>query len=189
MRTKTIFACASGLFIACLGVSAHAEDALARKALEQQYAKISQAYKTKTLKPLQDVTTPDFTLTVPGGRSVTRAQAEQQMSMYLSFILSVTSAKEKISKVTVKGNEATVDTLESIQGVTADMQSQGKTHTMELANQNRDTWVKSGGTWLRKHSTLLKGTLTTDGKSMDVGEQIKKMMPPASKMGGEKGKK
>ena len=188
MRTKIFCVSALGVLMAGMGVSAHADDAVARKALDQQYAKISQAYKTKTLKPLQDVTTPDFTLTVPGGRSVTRAQAEQQMNMYLSFILSVTSAKEKINKLTVKGNEATVDTLESIQGVTADMQSQGKTHTMELANQNRDTWVKAGGTWLRKHSTLLKGTLTTDGKSMDVGEQLKKMIPPAGGA-GVKGKK
>ena len=172
---------ALGVLIAGVIAPAHADEAATRKALDSQYAKISQAYKTKTLKPLQDVTSPDFVLTVPGGRSITRQQAEQQMTTYLSFIVSVTNAKEKISKVTLKGNEATVETQETIEGVMADMQSQGKTHSMGMTNQNRDTWVKTGGTWLRKHSTILKGTLTTDGKTLDIGEQMKQRTPTAGR--------
>lgn len=183
MRFKYGCVGALGVLMAGGPASAHADDAATRKALDAQYAKISQAYKTKSLKPLHEVTAPDFVMMVPGGKSITRQQAEQQFQTSLSFIKSVTSAKEKINKVTVKGNEATVDAQESIEGVTADMQSQGKAHTMGVTNQNRDTWVKTGNIWLRKSSTMLKGTMTADGKKMDLNELFKKMGPPVGAKG------
>ena len=149
-----------------------ADDATTRKAIEKQYAKIGQAYKTKNIKPIQDVSTPDYTLTAPTGQIATRQQMEQQFGTAISFIQSITSAGTKISKISVKGNGATVDALETVNGIVADPQTQGKTHTLGLSNQYRDTWVKSGSTWLRKHSDLLKSMVITDGQKQDLSTMM-----------------
>ncbi len=168
-----------------LPTSGRADDAATRKALEKQYAKIDQAFKTKNIKPLQEVTTPDYTLTPPDSMSgmggagagqpapkrqvITRQQMEAQFSTAVSFIQTVTNASTKINKVSVKGGSATVDAVETVNGIVADPQTQGKTHTMDLVNQYQDTWVKSGSMWLRKHSDLVKATVVTDGHKQDLG--------------------
>ena len=58
--------------------------------------------------------------------------------------------------------------METINASIADPQTQGKVHTVDSTNQYRDTWVKSGSGWLRKHSDLLKVTMKMDGKPFDV---------------------
>ena len=171
MRTTFARLSALALLTACtlLPTLGRADDTATRKAIEKQYAKIAQAYKTKTIKPIQDVSTPDYTLTLPSGQVATRQQMEQQFGTLVSFIQSITSASDKISKVSVKGSTAVVDTVETVNGVVADPQTQGKTHTLGTSTQYRDTWVKAGNTWLRKHSDLLKSAMTTDGKTQDMG--------------------
>ena len=163
----------TGLLLTGAAAFAHADEAATRKALEKQYAKISQAYKTKNMKSIQDVTTPDYTLSMPSGQVVTRQAVEAQAGTYVSFVQKVTTATETLSKVAVKGDTATVNAQEVVSGVVVDPQTQ-KTHTMGLSNLYKDTWVKTGNNWLRKHSDLLKSSVITDGKTMDLGAALGK---------------
>jgi hypothetical protein len=151
---------------------AHADDAATRKALQQQYAKISQAYKTKSIKPIQDVSTPDYTLTLPSGQIVTRQQMEAQFATQLSFLQTISKADAKLGKIEGKGKEVKVDAQETITAVISDPQTAGKVHTMDSTNQYRDTWVKSGSGWLRKHSDLQKMTMKMDGKPLDINAMM-----------------
>ena len=160
------------LLLAGTATLAHADDAATRKALQQQYAKITQAYKTKSIKPIQDVSTPDYTLTMPSGQVVTRQQMESQFAMQLSFLQNVSNVSSKLGKIDVKGKEAKVDALETISASISDPQTQGKVHTVDSSNQYRDTWVKLGNGWLRKHSDLLKVTMKMDGKPLDLNAMM-----------------
>ena len=179
MRVGTLVALSAAVLLPAPG---RADDAATRKVLEKQYAKIDQAFKTKNIKPLLEVTTPDYTLTPPASMSgmggagqpspkrqvITRQQVEAQFSTAVSFIQTVTNASTKINKISVKGGAATVDAVETVNGIVADPQTQGKTHTIDLVNQYQDTWIKSGSMWLRKHSDLVKATVVTDGHKQDM---------------------
>jgi len=145
-----------------------ADDAATRKAIDKQYAKISQALKARNFKAIDTVTAPDYTVKLSEGQVATWPQIKAQVAMQLSFLQKITSASDKITKFAVKGNEARVDVTESIAGVVGDPQTQGKVHTMVVGTQYKDTWVKSGDSWLRKHSDVLAGTLSMDGKKTDL---------------------
>lgn len=167
-----------GLSITCgiilLGLSpfAHADkntgQSAVQKAIEKQYGKIAQGLKAKNIKPLQEVTMPDYTVTVPGGKVIKREQMEAQFTTQLSFLQTITNASEKVSKLTVKGDEAKADVQETISGVISDIQTQGKVHKIDTSTQYHDTWVKSHGNWLRKHTDIVKVDLSMDGKPFNL---------------------
>lgn len=165
-----------GLVLMGLSPCVHADKSVgqsaAQKAIEKQYEKIAQGLKTKNIKPLQEVTTPDYTLTVPGGKVIKRQQMEAQFTTQLSFLQTVTGATEKLTKLTVKGEEATADVQETLSGVISDPQTQGKVHKVDTSSHYHDIWIKSKGNWLRKHTDLVKVDLSMDGKPLNLNGLI-----------------
>lgn len=159
----SVCAVGTGLASGC-----RADDAATRKEIEKQYARISAALKTKSLKSLDKVTTPDYTLKSPKGQVVTWQQMQTQMGLYLSFLQKVTEASSKVSKLAVKGKEAKVEVKQSFSGVIADPQTEGKVHKVTSATQYKDTWIKSNGTWLLKHSDIVATSNAMDGKKIDM---------------------
>ena len=157
--------CATGIGIS---VNAGADDAATRKDIVKQYDRISAALKAKSLKSIDKVTTPDYTLKAPEGQVITWKQMEAQMGLYLSFLQKVTEASSTISKVAVKGKEAKVDVKQSFSGVIADPQTEGKVHKVTSSTQYKDTWIKSNGGWLLKHSDIVATNYSMDGKKVDM---------------------
>jgi len=162
---------------------AKADDAAVKKAITAQYAKITQGYKTKTLKSILDVTTSDFTLKTQTGQIVTRQQLEDLFSQLTSFFQKVSEYSFKLNKLTVKGSEATVEVKSTLSGVVVDMQQKGKTHTLDSITDYRDLWVSAGGVWKRKRSEIVKTTTKIDGKDV-----VAPAPPPVKKAGDKPAK-
>ncbi len=182
MRRLQTLVCTVTVGIMTPGVMnvANAEDAAVKKAIAGQYAKITQGYKTKTLKTILEVTTSDFTIKTQTGQIVTRQQLEAAFSQQMSFLQKVTESSFKINKLTVKGSEATLEVKSTLSGIVADLQQKGKTHALDSVTDYRDVWITAGGVWKRKRSEILKTTLKVDGN--DVSAPV----PVSVKKSGDK---
>lgn len=159
------------LFIATLGmglaVSSFAFDALSdfKAFLKKSEASTAKAFANKDASYFEKVTTPDFTYTSFNGPKMNKKQAIAQMKAQLSTAQSI-KARFKSSNVALRGNTATVDTINYF-----DMKisgPDGKPHAMKLTSYSKETYRKVGAKWLLALIVETKaGKMTMDGKPFD----------------------
>jgi ketosteroid isomerase-like protein len=137
-----------GLFIlaalAALVPSARAQEP--QKAIQAQYDKRSTAAQKKDVAGSLAINTPDFVAIGLKNDRRTIAQLKPQLTQVFAGVKSYTIST-KITKCLVKGDSATVTTMDLVTVV-------GKM-TQESEATSEDTWIKKGGQWLRTQNKLL----------------------------------
>ena len=136
----------------------------ARSELQVIYNKGLQAYKQRNLAYFMNLESPDFTVKLPSGQVIKKAQWDAQMkrSMAMAKQQNITAINLKLTGVTTKGNQAvaTVNTL--VSGNIKD--PQGKPHKMTSNNVERHTWIKTPKGWRLRMIQPVKASMTMDGK-------------------------
>lgn len=156
--------------------AASATDAAAsiRAGIEAGYARISEAFRRKDAPGVLALATPDFRVRIPGGRVLSRAQAQQNVQQNVDTIRSVQSDQYTIQKIAVRATSAVCDVTERSRVTFNDTRGEfgpiGKSHALAVTTIYRDTWVRSpdssGGdaTWRIKRSEMLSTRLLLDGR-------------------------
>lgn len=139
-------------------------DALAdaRRAIEAGYGKMFSAISKADVKAYAAVHSADYYETDKKGRKQTLAEITKTMSGVLQFIQNL-KYKVTVQSVKMNGKNATVAATEIVEGTLMNPQTQKKS-TMRSERTLTDTWVQSGGKWLRKSSKELSDKTTVDGK-------------------------
>jgi ketosteroid isomerase-like protein len=162
------------VFLAALTVAAgaRAQDstAAARREIEAGYNQISAAFKREDADAMLALTTPDFQVKTPNGRTLNRAAALQNLQSNFDTIHAIRDDRYRIQKVALKGASAVV--LVTERSAVAFMDSRGefgavgKTHEVVSTTDYRDTWVKqTDGGWRQRRSEIRDVRVTLDGRA------------------------
>lgn len=127
-----------------------------QKAIQAQYDKRSAAAIKKDVAGSLAINTPDFVAIGLKNDKRTLAQLKPQLTAVFGSIKSYTITT-KITKCVVKGDNATVNTVDSVTIV-------GK-NTQESEATSEDTWVKKSGQWLRTQNKLLSAKVKSNKPS------------------------
>jgi ketosteroid isomerase-like protein len=130
--------------------AARADDAKA--AIQAQYNKRSAAALKKDVAASLAINAPDFVTLDLEGKKRTQAQLKPQLTQIFATIKSY-SITTKITKCTLSGDKATVQTLDSVTIM-------GK-NVLTAEATSEDTWVKKGSQWLRTQNKLLTNKRTS----------------------------
>lgn len=153
--------------IGAISVEARANDAAVRKALVAQYAAMNRGAKSKDLNMMLKPLAPELMVTLPGGKTVNRAQTVVMLKQELAVVSSVQQSTTRIDKLSVKGNTAVAMVAEQVVGTVAT--PDGKTHKLNDSTSSRDTWIRTSSGWLMKSSVTLSEHATLDGKPVPTG--------------------
>lgn len=168
------FACLSTLFIAVIPF-AHADTVEeTRKTIQAIENKENAAIAKKDINGSYSACTPDFKMNYKTPDNVKHfadtTELRRQMQVVFDNAKSI-SAKNTITKLTVRANEATVR-LTGHMVMILKAPKGGKSSTAIVDTVDEQTWVKTGNVWLRKSANVLSQTLTKDGKPFN-GQQFK----------------
>ena len=137
---------------------AHADDASMRNAIMAAHARLARAdtggSADKLRQTYQGLTTPDFTFTMPNGRTLSR---EQFVEAEIHSLPLTRGGQEAftIQKMTRNGDRVTEDTIRTYRIVMVDsagrMGPRGKKHVITGRDSFRADWVKTGAAWQARH--------------------------------------
>jgi hypothetical protein len=122
----------------------------AQKAIQAQYDKRSAAALKKDVEGSLAINAPEFVSIGLKGDKRTMAQLKPQLTQVFASIQSYTITT-KITKCTVKGDSATIKTLDNVV-------ISGK-NTQESEATSEDLWFKKNGQWLRTQNKLLSSKI------------------------------
>jgi ketosteroid isomerase-like protein len=158
-RHSALFAGAL-LCLCALGVSA--DEKADTKAIKAVYETHSKAFRTKDMKALFSVMTPDYTL-IDNGLPIGMAQLKAAYSQQAPRLQNIKEYHEDVSAVHIKGKQATVTIHTTFAGKVLD--PQGGMHDMLQTGGSQDTLVKtSSGAWKVKRSEIQFLHVVMDGK-------------------------
>jgi ketosteroid isomerase-like protein len=132
-----------------------------RKELDAGYARMCQGIKHKDVKPMAELSTPDFTMEEAGrteNAKAALAELEQSFKTMQPIDSAMTIRTLKISK------DRAVATVDYSMSFTM-KDAQGKTHQMSGKGVTEDTWIKTKSGWRIKKVKTLKADETMDGKT------------------------
>lgn len=169
MRKRFFLFLAAALTVAA-GVRAQDSTAAARREIEASYNQISAAFKQKDAQAIFALTTPDFQVKTPNGRTLNRAAALQNLQSNFDTIHAIRDDRYRVQKVTLKGATAVVLVTERSAVTFMDSRGEfgavGKTHEVVSTTDYRDTWVKQAeGGWRQRRSEIRDVRVTLDGKA------------------------
>jgi len=139
-----------------------ADDRAVRKELDADYLRMCQGVKSKDTKPMEELSTPDFTMEEAGQTEDAKAalaQLKQGFKTMQSADCTMTIRTLKIRK-----DQAVAVVHYTTAFIMKD--AQGKTHQMTGSGDNEDTWIKTKNGWRIKKVKTLKSEETMDGKAM-----------------------
>src|SRR5258708_2830643 len=173
-----------GALVLALAAPATADDAAVKKELMANFNKATKQFKAKDIKGFMSMYTDDFKGKGPTGAAQTKASIEKEMKEAMDTTKSLDKSELKISKCTVKGDTAQVESSMTLGMKVVDakgeMGTKGKTHDLLMVENAKETWVKTKSGWKVKSGEVLpSGKMLVDGKPMSA--------PPAPKP-GKKGK-
>lgn len=151
------------------GARAQDATAAARREIEAGYAAMSAAFKREDAEGVLAPATSNFEVRAPGGRTLSREAARQNLQNNFDTIRTVRENRYNIQKVTLRSGSAVVLVNERSAVVFMDSRGEfgavGKTHDVVSATDYRDTWVKEqDGAWRLRRSEILATRLTLNGK-------------------------
>jgi hypothetical protein len=116
---------------------------------------------------LNEITTPDYTVTEADGRVRTRAEVIQTLRSRQKPP-STPAVTTRITDLRVSGDQADsgVNTIISVRlkDLRGEIGPKGKTHVIQNVGSSRITWVKTTKGWLMKKSVKGQDKLLIDGK-------------------------
>jgi ketosteroid isomerase-like protein len=156
----------AAVLLAVGAVTAHADDAAVRKALQANYDKISAAFKAADPSVMDSMLAPDATLTTPDGKTWDRAKIISDMGRQ-SKMMKDARWNRTVTSVEVHKNEAVATVHGTFHGQFNGRD--GKPHIFDLKSLTIDTWIKSGSAWKLKHAGTKELNPTMDGKPLPPG--------------------
>ena len=167
-------------FTAIPSTASIADDAAIKREIQAKYQAMADSIRHKDPSAMMKCLAPDFTNVDEHGNKSGRAQFEKQMAQMMSTIKRVDRISFDVAKLTVKGSEAVADCHSKFLMQTVDTQGtmgpKGRHHQIEADMVDKETWVKSGKTWLLKSSaTQAGGKFLVDGKAQSAQQQPAKM--------------
>ncbi len=147
-----------------------------RSALEEQYAKISEATRKKDLVALLALRTPDFTVKTAKGETWSYEQSADYVKRGFEQVQSIVSLSFTIGTISVSGNEAAV----IIHQQWARMQMmKGKLRRVDTSAVQRETWINTPEGWrLKLIDDVHPGAWFVDGKRVDPSKPYDPDAPP-----------
>ena len=147
-----------------------ADDSSVKRVIQAKYQSMADSIRHKDAKVMMSCLAPDFTNIDERGGKTTRSQFEKQMTDVISSIKRVDRISFDVEKIAVKGSEAIVDCRSRFLMQIVDNQGmfgpKGRQHQLEVDSLDKETWIKSGSTWLLKSSiTGAGGKFLVDGKA------------------------
>ncbi|MBA3255860.1 MAG: nuclear transport factor 2 family protein [Pyrinomonadaceae bacterium] len=147
-----------------------------RSALEEQYAKISEATRKKDLVALLALRTPDFTVKTAKGETWSYEQSADYVKRGFEQVQSIVSLSFTIGTISVSGNEAAA----IIHQQWARMQMmKGKLRRVDTSAVQRETWINTPEGWrLKLIDDVHPGAWFVDGKRVDPSKPYDPDAPP-----------
>ncbi|MBA3571125.1 MAG: nuclear transport factor 2 family protein [Pyrinomonadaceae bacterium] len=147
-----------------------------RSALEEQYAKISEATRKKDLVALLALRTPDFTVKTAKGETWSYEQSADYVKRGFEQVQSIVSLSFTIGTISVSGNEAAA----IIHQQWARMQMmKGKLRRVDTSAVQRETWINTPEGWrLKLIDDVHPGAWFVDGKRVDPSKPYDPETPP-----------
>jgi ketosteroid isomerase-like protein len=134
-----------------------------RKAIEEWYARNTEAFRTKDVAAIMALRTDDFYTVLPDGRRNTRADMEVYTQRFLGRIDHFISLDFQIGSIELQDNLASADVTQK----TVRMQRfpDGTLHKVEAGVVQRETWKKTYAGWqLYRVDNIQEGYLLVDDK-------------------------
>jgi len=139
-----------------------------RKEFKALYAKQVELGKARDVKALMEFNTPDYSVKLLDGSTVSRKQLEQGMTRYFTSgqLVRQLSFSYSLMRITSTGEEVIV--LVEQKDKRIQKRRDGKPHKVEANVIHRDTWVKTAGGWKRRLTEEVKQTrFTVDDKPVE----------------------
>ena len=127
--------------------------------------KFLKAYKTRDLKAIEKMCTPDFKYKVLNGQVMNLKQSLDMMKAEFSMMPEPAAMTMKVDKVRSRGNIAVAETSGSFKGKMPG--PDGKMHVMAGTGKSRQTYVKTAGGWKTKMVEEVSQKMTMDGRPFD----------------------
>jgi len=140
-----------------------------RKAIEDWYARNTEAFRSKDVAAIMALRTDDFHTVTPDGKRNTRADMEAYTQTFLGRIDHFISLDFKIGTIEVQDNLASADVTQK----TVRMQRfpDGTLHKVEAGVVQRESWKKTADGWkLYLVDNIQEGYLLVDDKPYKPGQ-------------------
>ncbi|MCX6379749.1 MAG: hypothetical protein NT023_09795 [Armatimonadetes bacterium] len=158
----------AGFIALCIAGSfgtAKADDtASVKKTIQAIYAKVAAAAAKKDAKGMMIHLAPDYEETTLEGTVVKMPAIKTNMQNVMEKVKSL-NISVVISKLTLKGDKATVINKDTVNMVATNPQTK-KEMKIVLEETNEAQWEKRGGAWLVKSSKTLSMKQVVDGKEI-----------------------
>lgn len=168
------------LLLACwqAGVVKAQDDAIVRKELEGQYARLIEAHYRKDLKAILALKTADFHTIGPDGRVNDSRMMEQYSRQFLEANKPPFTIKMTIQQLTVSENRL-IAVAVVLQEVTRYREMEGKRRKVETSVVQRETWAKTPEGWkLKVVDDVHDQRRWVDGKRVDPTKPYNPNDPP-----------
>lgn len=161
--------------MAAFGAGAKADD---KKDIEKLYATLSKHIKANNPEAILPLETPDYKSKTETGQTL---DGKQQVAMMKQQGAGnkIKKFDIKITKMTVRGKTASVDT--SFSATSESKDQKGKTHVMEMTGGVHNDLVKTKDGWKFKYMEEKAGTMKMDGKPFDPSKMGGGAPPPKKK--------
>ena len=147
-----------------------------RQALEEQYARISDAQRWGDIAALRAVRTPDFTVTTANGQTWDLETSLSYSKSGFEQVDSTIAISNTIDSLTVKDDQAVTVVH---QQWTRMQKMKGKPRRVETSIIQTETWVNTADGWKLKHTGNIRtGVWVVDGKRVDPRRPYDPDAPP-----------
>ncbi len=165
-RLRSVSLALCTLLITLAPVAIRADAPLeAKTAIQAVYNRESAAINKKDVEGVLAIYTADYVEIGQGGKKRSLAETKQEMQGIFATLQAM-KMTQTISKVMLKGEQATVQVKQHMDAALTEPQTHKK-HSITMSSSVEDIWVKSGKSgWLKKHSKTLSEQGTMDGKPM-----------------------
>jgi len=147
-----------------------------RQALEEQYARISDAQRWGDIAALRAVRTPDFTVTTANGQTWDLETSLGYSKSGFEQVDSTITISNTIDSLTVNDDQAVAVVH---QQWTRMQKMKGKRRRVETSIIQTETWVNTADGWRLKHTGNIRtGVWVVDGKRVDPRRPYDPDAPP-----------
>src|SRR6266498_938445 len=145
------------------------DDQRLKKDFKAIYSRQAELSRKRDVKALMELNTPDYSVKLLNGNSISRTQLEQGMTSFFTSgqLVRQISLTYAVLEVTAAGNEVVVLVEQKDQRI--QIRKDGKPHKVEANVIHRDTWVQIAEGWKRRLTEEVKQTkFTVEGKPVEI---------------------
>ncbi|MGH9875148.1 MAG: hypothetical protein ACRD9S_22055 [Pyrinomonadaceae bacterium] len=139
-----------------------------KREIKALYAKQVEIGNKRDVKAIMEFNTPDYSVKLLNGNTLSRKQLEQAMTRYFTSgqLVRQISFGYRVLGITVNGEDVIV--LVEQKDKRIQMRRDGNPHKVEANVIHRDTWIKTTEGWKRRLTEEVQQTkFTVDGKPVD----------------------